>query len=95
MQGRDPLVIVEIPPRYRGVTRGSKKVEVEAASVLASLAAVEAQFPGFHELVLDPKGQVRRFVRLFLNGDELPREDFDRSMDASDVLSVVTGAAGG
>ncbi|MAI26239.1 MAG: MoaD/ThiS family protein [Myxococcota bacterium] len=88
-------MIVEVPPRYRGVTRGTKKVEVEASSVLASLAAVEAQYPGFHELVLDPKGQVRRFVRLFLNGDELPREDFDRSIEASDVLSVVTGAAGG
>ena len=89
------MVTVEIPPRYRGVTRGSKKVEVEASSVLSCLAAVESEYPGFHELVLDPKGEVRRFVRLFLNGDELPREDFDRVIESEGVLSVVTGAAGG
>ncbi|MEE3325935.1 MAG: molybdopterin synthase sulfur carrier subunit [Myxococcota bacterium] len=86
---------VEIPPRYRGVTRGSKQVEVEALSVVGCLEAVEAAYPGFHELVLDQKGQVRRFVRLFLNGDELPRDDFDQGVGASDILSVVTGAAGG
>ena len=89
------VATVEIPPRYRGVTRGSKQGEVEAASVLAGLEAVEAAYPGFHELVLDQKGQIRRFVRLFLNGDELPREDFDHAMGELDTLSVVTGAAGG
>ena len=89
------MATVEIPPRYRGVTRGSKQVEVDASSISACLEAVEAQHPGFNELVLAQDGTVRRFVRLFLNGDELPRDDFDQEVAPRDVLSVVTGAAGG
>ena len=61
LDGEVVVATVEIPPRYRGVTRGSKEVEVEALSVLACLEAVETAYPGFHELVLDPKGQIRRF----------------------------------
>lgn len=89
------MATVEIPPRYRGVTRGSKQVEVEASSISACLQAVEALHPGFNELVVAQDGTVRRFVRLFLNGDELPRDDFDQELGPKDVLSVVTGAAGG
>jgi hypothetical protein len=77
------------------VTRGSKQVEVEASSISACLQAVEALHPGFNELVVAQDGTVRRFVRLFLNGDELPRDDFDQELGPKDVLSVVTGAAGG
>ena len=86
---------VQIPPRYRGVTRGAKQVEVGAAHVRACLNEVEGLHPGFLDLVVDPDGELRRFVRLFLNGDELPRTGFDVVMDTGDVLAVVTGAAGG
>lgn len=89
------MATVEIPPRYRGVTLGSKQVDVEANSVKACLEAVEAAHSGFAELVMDQSGEIRRFVRLFLNGEELPRKGFDRAVAQSDVLAVVTGAAGG
>ena len=86
---------VQIPPRYRGVTRGAKQVAVGADSVRACLDEVESLHPGFLELVLDADGELRRFVRLFLNGDELPRTGFDAAMDSGDMLALVTGAAGG
>ena len=89
------MATVEIPPRYRGVTLGSKQVDVEASSVKACLEAVEAVHPGFAELVMDQNGDIRRFVLLFLNGGELPLKGFDRAVAQSDVLAVVTGAAGG
>jgi molybdopterin synthase sulfur carrier subunit len=95
LQEEIDLATVEIPPRYRGVTLGSKQVDVEASSVKACLEAVEAVHPGFAELVMDQNGDVRRFVLLFLNGGELPRKGFDRAVAQSDVLAVVTGAAGG
>lgn len=86
---------VEIPPRYRGVTEGVKEVRVEAETVQACLDAVDVVYPGFLELVVDSAGEIRKFVRLFLNGEELSRTTFDGPVDSDDVVSVVTGAAGG
>ncbi len=86
---------VQIPPRYRGVTQGAKQVAVQGRSVQACLDEVETLHPGFLELVVGEDGELRRFVRLFLNGEELPRRGFDARVDSEDLLALVTGAAGG
>ena len=65
---------VEVPSRYRVPTRGEARIEVDAGTVRACIEAVEAKYPGFGELIIDSRGELQRFVRLFLNGDELPRD---------------------
>lgn len=86
---------VQIPPRYRGVTLGVKQVKVEAETVAACLEEVEGLYPGFLELVLSSDGELRKFVRLFLNGEELPRVGLKAPVGADDSLAIVTSAAGG
>ena len=86
---------VEIPPRYRGPTGGVSLVEVEAPTVRDCIAAVEARYPGFAELILDRDGNVRRYVRLFLNGEALARDAVDAPTGAGDHLQILASAAGG
>jgi molybdopterin converting factor small subunit len=86
---------VEVPPRYRGTTGGLGLIEVDADSVRSCIEAVEIQHPGFRELILDSEGNVRRFVRLFVNGEALDRDAVDAPVADADHVQVLAAVAGG
>jgi len=86
---------VEIPPRYRGPTDGLDCIDVEADTVRACIEAVDAQYPGFRELVLDGEGNLRRFVTLFLNGEAVARHVVDTPVTKHDEIQIMAAAAGG
>jgi molybdopterin synthase sulfur carrier subunit len=86
---------VEVPPRYRGPTGGAGLIEVDADSVRSCIEAVEAEHPGFRELILDGDGNVRRFVRLFVNGEALDRDAVDTPVAETDRVQFLAAAAGG
>ena len=86
---------VEIPSRYRVPTQGEALIEVNASTVRTCIEAVEVRCPGFQELIFDRKGDLNRFVKLFLNGDQLDRDALDIPVSGSDRVSVVAAAAGG
>jgi molybdopterin synthase sulfur carrier subunit len=89
------MPIVEVPPRYRGPTGGRSVVEVEADTVRSCIEAVEVAYPGFRELILGDDGTIRRFVRLFVNGDLLDREAVDTPVASTDHVQILAAAAGG
>lgn len=89
------MPIVEVPPRYRGPTGGCGVIEVEADTVRACIEAVEAEYPGFRELILGDDGTIRRFVRLFINGESLDREAVDAPVANADHVQILAAAAGG
>ena len=86
---------VEVPTRYRGPTRGESRVRVEADTLRRCIEEVEARHPGFQELILDPDGNLRRFVRIFVNGDPLAADAVDRPLGADDRIQILAAAAGG
>ena len=88
---------VEVPPRYRGPTNGVSVIDVEGATVRACIDSVEAQFPGFGELIFEPNGNIRRYVRLFLNGDALAlqQDAVDAPIASTDRVQILACAAGG
>ncbi len=86
---------VEVPPRYRGPTRGLGLIEVDADTVRSCIEAVEVEHPGFRELILDGDGNLRRFVRLFVNGEALDRDAVDAPVADADRVRVLAAAAGG
>jgi molybdopterin synthase sulfur carrier subunit len=86
---------VEVPPRYRGPTRGLGLIEVDAETVRTCIEAVEAQYSGFHELILDRDGNLRRFVSLFVNGEAIDRKAVDTPVAPADHIQILASAAGG
>jgi len=86
---------VEVPPRYRGPTRGVALVDVEADTVRSCIEAVETRYPGFRELIFDREGNLRRYVRLFVNGDALDRNGVDTPIAEGDRIGILAAAAGG
>ena len=86
---------VEVPPRYRGPTGGLSVIEVDASTVRSCIEAVESEHPGFRVLILDVDGNVRRFVRVFVNGEALDRDAVDASVSGGDRIQILASAAGG
>jgi adenylyltransferase/sulfurtransferase len=89
------MPVVEVPSRYRIPTRGESRIDVGDGTVRECIAAVEASYPGFQELILDSAGELHRFVKLFVNGNELPRNALDTRVSGSDCVAVLAAAAGG
>ena len=73
-----------LPPRERTL-----------AERVALSDAVESLYPGFRPQVLDAKGAPHRFVRLFLNGDELGEEALATRVGPGDEVEVLAAIAGG
>ena len=86
---------VVIPPPYRGPTLGQERIEVAGATVGECLEAVGKRFAGFHELIFDGAGRVHKFVKLFVNGDEIERSALDTPVDRGDRVEILAAIAGG
>ncbi len=86
---------VAVPPPYRGPTKGEAQIDVAGHTILECIEAVDARYPGFRAQVLDEKGRVHRFVRLFLNGEALEPTALERAVADGDEVGVLAAIAGG
>ncbi len=89
-------VTVRIPAPLRRVTNGLDKVEVEGATLSDALNALDSQFPGIKERLLDETGDLRHFVNVYVNGEDVRfLQGLDTSTNAGDEVSIVPAVAGG
>ena len=89
-------VVVRIPGPLRKLTNGKSQAEVEASNVQETIDALEAQFPGMKERLLDESGDLRYFVNVYLNGEDVRfLQDLATAIKAGDELSIVPAVAGG
>ncbi len=88
-----PTVLV--PTAYRGPTGGEAEVEVSGGTVLECLRSVEERHPGFLPQVLDTSGTLHRFVKLFVNEEQIDVEALDTPVADSDRVEVLAAIAGG
>ncbi|NPA41336.1 MAG: MoaD/ThiS family protein [Aquificae bacterium] len=89
-------ITVRVPTPLRRLTNGQGEVEVEAKTVREAIEKLEEQYPGFKERLLDEKGELRRFVNLYLNDEDIRfLKGADTELKDGDVLSIVPAIAGG
>ncbi len=87
---------VRIPTPLRKLTQGQEVVTAAATNVGELITTLEAQYPGLRERLLDDKGQVRRFVNIFV-GDEDIRflKQLETPLSEAQEVSIVPAIAGG
>ena len=87
---------VRIPTPLRKYTAGAEAVEAEGATVAALVDDLERRHPGLKERICDESGQVRRFVNIFVNGEDIRfLSHLETPLKAGDELSIVPAIAGG
>lgn len=87
---------VQIPAPLRGLTGGAAEVNVEAGDVGALVEALEARHPGLKARLLDASGNLRSYVRLFVNDEDVRfLQDKETALKAGDRVAIVPAIAGG
>lgn len=89
-------VTVRVPTQLRSLTGGAGEVSFEGSTVAEVLKALDAAHPGFAERLFDDRGELRRFVNVFV-GEEDVRflKGLDTPVGPSEVVSIVPAVAGG
>ncbi len=89
-------VRVRVPTPLRRFTGGKDEIGAEGASVRAVIENLEQRHPGLKERLLDDKGELRRFVNIYLNGDDIRFLDqLSSKVKDGDDISIVPAIAGG
>ena len=89
-------VRVRVPTPLRKFTQGSDEVDVDGNTVLAMLEDLEQKHPGIKERIMDDSGKVRRFVNVYVNGDDIRfLQNVDTALKDGDSISIVPAIAGG
>ena len=87
---------VRVPTPLRTLTGGQSDVTASGDSVALAISDLEAQYPGIASRIYDDDGEIRRFVNLFVNGEDIRfLEGTDTALKAGDELSIVPAMAGG
>jgi len=88
-------VKVQIPTPMRQHTEGKATVEAAGATVKSVLDDLGAKFPGIAARLFD-NGQVRRFVNVYLNDEDIRYLDnLNTAVKDGDELSIIPAVAGG
>ena len=88
-------VRVQIPTPMRQHTQGAASVEADGATVQAVLADLGQKCPGITQRIFD-NGQVRRFVNIYLNDEDIRYLDnLNSPVKDGDELAIIPAVAGG
>jgi molybdopterin synthase sulfur carrier subunit len=89
-------VRVRVPTPLRKLTQGADEVDVQGDTVKSLVDDLERKFPGFKERICDETGKVRRFVNVYVNGDDIRfLQNLETSVRDGDSISIVPAIAGG
>ncbi len=89
-------VMVRIPTPLRRMTNGQAKVEIESADLGELVEKLNSEFPGFKDRLVDENGQLRYYVSIYLNGEDVRFLDgMSTSTNEGDEISIVPAVAGG
>ncbi len=89
-------VTVRIPQPLRNLTGNLSTVSASGSNLESLVANLEGTYPGMRERVMDETGQLRRFVNIYVNGDDVRFIDgLGTPLKDGDEVSIVPAVAGG
>lgn len=85
-----------IPGPLRRLSNGEITVEVGANDLGSAIDALDARYPGFKDRLLDDQGELRQFVNVYLNDEDVRLgSGLKAKVDDKDEISIVPAVAGG
>jgi molybdopterin synthase sulfur carrier subunit len=89
-------VRVKIPTPLRGLTGDAETVTAEGATLGELVGALERSYPGMRERLCDETGSLRRFVNVYVNGEDVRfLAGLESALKSGDEVSIVPAVAGG
>jgi len=87
---------VKIPTPLRGLTGDRDTVAGQGTTLGELVQHLEAEFPGMRDRLCDDTGSLRRFVNVYVNGEDVRfLSGLDSALSEGDEVSIVPAVAGG
>ena len=89
-------VNVRIPTPLRKLTKDKDTVQAAGATIQDIIESLEKQYPGLKERLCDERGELRRFVNVYLNDEDIRfAQGRGTPVKDGDEISVIPAIAGG
>ncbi len=86
---------VRIPTPLRKLTAEKDEVNISADNISALIEELENQYPGIKARLCDESGEVRRFINLYVNNEDIRfLSGKETAISADDVVSIIPAIAG-
>ena len=87
---------VRIPTPLRKLTNNEEVVEIAAATIADAIVELQTRYPGIRERLVDEKGDVRRFVNVYVNEEDIRfLQNQQTPLKDGDEISIIPAIAGG
>ena len=87
---------VKVPTQLRQLTGGEAEVDADGTTVSELIENLESRHPGIRTRLLDDSGQLRRFVNVYVNDEDVRFEKgLDTSVPEGAQVSIIPAVAGG
>jgi sulfur-carrier protein len=87
---------VRIPTPLRKLTQNQEVVEAEGTTIRELIESLEQSYPGLKERICDDQDNIRRFVNIFLNDEDVRfLKESETPVKSGDEVSIVPAIAGG
>jgi molybdopterin synthase sulfur carrier subunit len=89
-------ILVRIPTPLRRITNGAGEVHAKGKDIAELIGDLERQFPGLHERLVEESGELRRFVNVYVNQEDIRfLSGKETALKDGDEVSIVPAIAGG
>ncbi len=89
-------VSVRVPTILRPSTQGESAVSAEGSTLSEVLESLDNSYPGIKSRVLDESGELRRFVNVYVDNDDVRfAEGLQTSIKDGGEVSIIPAVAGG
>ena len=87
---------IRIPMPLRKLTNNIDIVTSDAPTLAEAVDRLEADYPGIKERIVGDDGEIRRFVNIYVNGEDVRFLDEKATVvKETDEISIVPAIAGG
>jgi molybdopterin synthase sulfur carrier subunit len=90
------MATVRIPTPLRKLTEGKEEVAAAGATIGELITDLDRQYPGLKARIFDDNGNVKRFVNIFANEEDIRfLQNLETPVKDGDEVSIVPAIAGG
>ena len=89
-------ITVRIPTPLQKLTQNQAEVKANGANIRELIEDLEKNFPGIKERICDETGEIRRFINIYVNEEDVRFLQQDATpLKDGDEVSIIPAIAGG
>jgi molybdopterin synthase sulfur carrier subunit len=90
------MATIRIPAPLRKLVNDQELVTSDAPTLADAIERLDGDYPGIKDRICDEGGQIRRFVNIYVNGEDVRfLDNVNTKLGSNDEVSIVPAVAGG